>query len=119
MSLSFLPSFLSCNGQAKTRKLAERRVSKEEVEDVERRRRAEEAEDRKELVRTMRWVAGWAVGCLLGGGLLLGGGVLAGQRGGACQAGCPFTRGACLPRTGTCPARCLGSNPLQLTLNRL
>lgn len=40
--------------QAKTRKLAERRIPKEELEDMERRRRAEEAEDRKGMVATMR-----------------------------------------------------------------
>lgn len=40
--------------QAKTRKLAERRIPKEELEDLERRRRAEEAEDRKGMVSTMR-----------------------------------------------------------------
>ncbi|PRW59127.1 pre-mRNA-splicing factor ATP-dependent RNA helicase DHX16 isoform A [Chlorella sorokiniana] len=40
--------------EAKTRKLAERRIPKEELEDMERRRRAEEAEDKKGMVATMR-----------------------------------------------------------------
>ncbi len=43
-----------CLLQAKTRKLAERRIPKEELEDMERRRKAEEAEDRRGMVATMR-----------------------------------------------------------------
>lgn len=49
-----LPWFGMGAPQAKTRKLAERRIPKEELEDMERRRRAEEAEDRKGMVATMR-----------------------------------------------------------------
>ena len=40
--------------QAKTRKLAERKVSKAELEEMERRRRAEEAEDRGNVMRDLR-----------------------------------------------------------------
>lgn len=43
--------------QARTRKLAEKRIPKAELEELERRRRAEEAEDRKGMVRTMRCAA--------------------------------------------------------------
>ena len=42
--------------QAKTRKLAERKVSKAELEEMERRRRAEEAEDRGNVMRDLRYV---------------------------------------------------------------
>jgi hypothetical protein len=40
--------------QAKTRKLAERKVSKAELEEMERRRRAEEAEEKDAMVRDLR-----------------------------------------------------------------
>ncbi|GAB4815704.1 hypothetical protein N2152v2_002750 [Parachlorella kessleri] len=40
--------------KAKTRKLAERKVSKAELEEMERRRRAEEAEDRGNVMRDLR-----------------------------------------------------------------
>ena len=43
-------------GQARTRKLAEKRIPKAELEELERRRAAEEADDRKGMVQTMRWV---------------------------------------------------------------
>ena len=40
--------------QARTRKLAEKRIPKAELEELERRRAAEEADDRKGMVKTMR-----------------------------------------------------------------
>lgn len=40
--------------EAKTRKLAEARIPKAELEELERRRKAEEADDRKGMVKTMR-----------------------------------------------------------------
>ncbi|EFN51356.1 hypothetical protein CHLNCDRAFT_59259 [Chlorella variabilis] len=43
--------------EARTRKLAEKRIPKEELEEAERRRRAEEAEDRKGTIATLRDVS--------------------------------------------------------------
>jgi hypothetical protein len=40
--------------QARTRRLAEKRIPKEELEEMERRRRAEEAEDRQGMMATLR-----------------------------------------------------------------
>ena len=49
-----LSACLPCRPQAKTRKLAEKRVPKGEIEEMERRRAAEEAEDRKGAMQTIR-----------------------------------------------------------------
>ena len=44
-----------CLPQARTRKLAERKVGRAELEEMERRRAAEEAEDKKATTRMLRW----------------------------------------------------------------
>ena len=43
--------------QARTRRLAEKRIPKEELEELERRKAAEEAEDRQGTIKMMRWGA--------------------------------------------------------------
>ena len=50
------PHSVPAHTQAKTRKLVERKVSRAELEEMERRRRAEEAEDRGAVMRDLRCV---------------------------------------------------------------